>query len=216
MKLGSIAILAILFQVVANEYYMLSVFVMRINVSETNDQKILKNPNVSFRVILFTSSTKPKSKFPTNTDFIWKPYFLTELDISFEKLNYNFKDNFFSRLPSMFEDFSNQIKSKDTYVRFVEGNSFSININGVKYDTDNTHIFSLITDYRHMKTQKFIVNCKDGCVLIHLTNKFKFNKETDFEFEVIDNFSTFQQCEKSNEKTVFRMKSIDPTKEDKI
>ena len=180
MKLGliaMIAVLALVVQVFAKEFYLVSLFVLNINVGKLNTEfyptnektgkpekkpiKKIENADVTYRLIMFTGFSKEEQ--PSISDINWKPYYIKDFTLTFDQLNYDFKEEFFKYLPLRFELITSEYQSSKDYVYEDDTRILTLTIDEVEYTTKNTQVFSFITDHKGMKSETLIVKCDGGC-----------------------------------------------------
>ena len=228
MKLGLVAALAVFSLVVADKYYLFSIFFENIHVGQMNEHentitqtkkeqpfyKSIDNSKVRFRVFLFRNLDFTTVANPTHRDFNWEIYFTTHIDYSFGDIGFRFSKSFFKSFPFNLHINSDKYVYSGSYVFRTYNPSFNIKVGGVDYETKDTHYFSFMTTYP-MENEKFQGYCSFSCRILFPRNATETEKAPDFEFTITNNFKNVESCEKTDKKPLFKIESIDPTQEDK-
>lgn len=243
MKLGLIGLVsvtALVMKVSAEEFYMASVFILGINVGERKlgddfgrhvtpsydvegnlekdyiKENNLKNGSVRFRFMMFKTYRYPREAIPTNKNINWELRYLTDFDLSFAQLNRNFSKNFFKDFSIKCKFFTEYSKDKWTNIKEITDSSFSIKRDNQIFETEDTHVGSLITNIYPL--DKFMFSVKFEKELeIHLFENITKLEGSIFNFIIESKLRTKHSCSKKTRKPKFIMKSeeIPTTKEDK-
>ena len=207
MKIGLfvlIALVAIFTQVLAKDFYMLSVFVIGINagkaIEEDNSPKIkeVKNGLVRLRVIVFKNTKNVKKSSPGIDDLEWEISFATDFDIPFENLNKNFLKTFFKDLLLKAKFITNDVSSPGEYFKEIRGSSITLKIFGQKIEAVDTHCGSLITNVNLLDEVKFSV-LFDRDLQIHLTKEGKLPEKSLFSYRITENYPYDEDTEENEE-----------------
>ena len=226
MKLGLVGILAICSQLLAVHYYMVSVFILGVDVGKLDETcqekhlsadvctkiKTYKEGKFRFRLIVFKSIDGQLPKRKLNEKINWDIYSVNDFDISFSVLEFDIFDQFFSRLwfdPQIVTDF---LERKKNYAETVSSSDFKFIVHGAEFNTESTHVASLITDYDITKDIKLSV-VPSKRFTIHLKKiKGKVISQP-LNFDISEkNVGVLGPCTQAALKTTVKMNSIELTK----
>ena len=222
MKLGLTALItaaAVLPGLLAQDFYMLSVFILGVNVGRVDDYPNLdlatqgKQPRVKmntggkvrFRAIVFKSLEKPKSTKPSNKDVKWGAHGAHDFEFTFEQLQRKFVEKFFNAF-SISTRIGPGNLPKENYYKEIKKSSFNINVFGVELETRSTHLASMVTNYDISRD----VNIS---VLLEKEMQFHFFrdraplKNSVLNFRIGPNFLPTEQCTKTGTKPKFKLET---------
>ena len=221
MKLGLFAVFAIFSQLLAEDFYMFSVFMLGIDVGQAEpypnvDAKTLKKKpfikklmggKVRFRAILFSSSGKPARENPRHEDFDWEIYYVTDFELDFALLKRDFLKNFFKDFSFQASINTAAISSRRPYYKEIKGSSFKVKVSKVDFDTEGTHVISLLTDSYMTNDVGFSVSYDYELQFYFFFGSNVLQKSL-FNFKISDNFKKTDWCSPSEQKSKFKMESI--------
>lgn len=229
MKLGLIGVLAICSQLLAVHYYMVSVFILGVDVGRVDETcqekhlpadkctKIRSNTEakVRFRLILFKSISgelpRKTDDLNFNWDVNWDVNCAHDFDVPFSVLKMNILTQFFKDLwfdPFFTTDFLDGVHN---HIHTVTRSIFKFVVNGADFHTDHTHVASLITDYDLTDHINLSVIPLDHFT-IHLFRDKAEARKTPYNFEISKkNVSNLGPCAQATLKTTVKMKSIELT-----
>lgn len=223
MKLGLVICFVLISQLAAKDYYMFSVFILGHDISEmkveygepvkgffgrTSIPKKSSGGVVRFRAILFKNlvGLLPKGDLPNHEKVNWGAYYATDFELTHEDLNINFVDTFFKEYKFAKSIDYSQIKDKQLLYKKIDEKSFKINVFGVDYKTENTHMISLMTNSDLSNNIKFSVG-QQG-LDISLYKDRNPIQQCKFNFKITKNFHYRDPCLGVVESINFKIETI--------
>ena len=224
MKLGLIGlatVTALVMRVSAKEYYMASVFIYGVNVGEDNYEKDYAGyplsvyvsgfqyvyGSVRFRFMIFQSFAE-KNNAPSSDSVNWTLIYITDFDVSLRRLGKELSVDLFKDLKIDCKINTDLLKDQGFTSKLIENASFSILRKNNMFNTEGTHVASVITSIDLSKDVKFSVFANNGLeIRFHKEEKLLQGSILDFKIH-LEKYTSNCQPKKTDPKFFMKAEEI--------